>query len=91
MIWSLPQKEPPAVEKGNKYVLNGVKQFITNGEVADIVLVIAVTNQTKKEIKFMKGAEAVTETALRVEELGYFGYPVTPQMRRCKYLAYTVT
>jgi len=33
-----------AVKKGDHYVLNGVKQFITNGEVADIVLVIAVTD-----------------------------------------------
>jgi alkylation response protein AidB-like acyl-CoA dehydrogenase len=36
-----------AVKKGNKYVLNGVKQFITNGEVADIVMVIAVTDPGK--------------------------------------------
>ena len=36
-----------AVKKGSKYVLNGVKQFITNGEVADIVLVIAVTDPEK--------------------------------------------
>ncbi|MFC2146108.1 acyl-CoA dehydrogenase family protein [Acidobacteriota bacterium] len=36
-----------AVKKGTKYVLNGVKQFITNGEVADIVLVIAVTDPAK--------------------------------------------
>lgn len=36
-----------AVKKGNKYVLDGVKQFITNGEIADIVLVIAVTDPEK--------------------------------------------
>jgi butyryl-CoA dehydrogenase len=36
-----------AVKKGNKYVLNGVKQFITNGEIADIVMVIAVTDPEK--------------------------------------------
>lgn len=33
-----------AVKKGNKYVLDGVKQFITNGEFADVVMVIAVTD-----------------------------------------------
>ncbi|MCP4214393.1 MAG: acyl-CoA dehydrogenase [bacterium] len=36
-----------AVKKGHKYVLNGVKQFITNGEVADLVMVIAVTDPDK--------------------------------------------
>ncbi len=37
-----------AVKKGDKYFLDGVKQFITNGEVADIVMVIAVTDPEKK-------------------------------------------
>jgi alkylation response protein AidB-like acyl-CoA dehydrogenase len=32
-----------AVKKGNKYILNGVKQFITNGMHADIFLVMART------------------------------------------------
>lgn len=32
-----------AVKKGNKYILNGVKQFITNGAHADIYLVMART------------------------------------------------
>jgi len=36
-----------AVKKGNKYVLDGVKQFITNGEIADIALVIASTDPEK--------------------------------------------
>lgn len=36
-----------AVKKGNKYVLDGVKQFITNGEVADLVMVIAATDPKK--------------------------------------------
>lgn len=36
-----------AVKKGNKYILDGVKQFITNGENADIVMVIAVTDPEK--------------------------------------------
>lgn len=33
-----------AIKKGDRYVLNGVKQFITNGEFADLVTVIAVTD-----------------------------------------------
>ncbi|MCP4149386.1 MAG: acyl-CoA dehydrogenase [bacterium] len=36
-----------AVKKGDHYVLDGVKQFITNGEVADVVMVIAVTDPEK--------------------------------------------
>jgi len=33
-----------AVRKGDSYVLNGTKQFITSGQTADITLVIAVTD-----------------------------------------------
>jgi butyryl-CoA dehydrogenase len=33
-----------AVRDGDYYVLNGVKQFITNGDIADIVTVIALTD-----------------------------------------------
>ncbi|MCP5045699.1 MAG: acyl-CoA dehydrogenase [bacterium] len=36
-----------AVKKGKKYILNGTKQFITNGEFADIVLVFACTQPGK--------------------------------------------
>lgn len=36
-----------AVKKGNHYVIDGVKQFITNGEIADIIMVIAVTDPAK--------------------------------------------
>ncbi len=36
-----------AEKKGNRYVINGVKQFITNGEVADIYLIIATTDPLK--------------------------------------------
>jgi alkylation response protein AidB-like acyl-CoA dehydrogenase len=36
-----------AIKKGNKYILDGVKQFITNGELADIIMVIAVTDPDK--------------------------------------------
>ncbi len=34
-----------AVRKGNKWVLNGNKTFITNGHYADVVVVIAVTDR----------------------------------------------
>ncbi len=33
-----------AVRDGNEFVINGVKQFITNGDIADIITVMAVTD-----------------------------------------------
>ena len=36
-----------AVKKGDRYVLNGNKTFITNGHYADVVVVIAVTDKSK--------------------------------------------
>jgi alkylation response protein AidB-like acyl-CoA dehydrogenase len=36
-----------AVKKGDRYVLNGNKTFITNGLYADVVVVIAVTDKSK--------------------------------------------
>jgi alkylation response protein AidB-like acyl-CoA dehydrogenase len=35
-----------AVRKGNKWVMNGTKTFITNARYADVVVVIAVTDKT---------------------------------------------
>ena len=37
-----------AVRKGNKWVLNGTKTFITNGSYADVMVVVAVTDRTVK-------------------------------------------
>lgn len=36
-----------AEKDGDYYILNGVKQWITNGEVAEIYTVLAITNKTK--------------------------------------------
>jgi alkylation response protein AidB-like acyl-CoA dehydrogenase len=36
-----------AVKKGDRYILNGSKNFITNGHYADITVVIAVTDKTQ--------------------------------------------
>jgi len=36
-----------AVKKGDRYVLNGTKTFITNGHYADVTVVIAVTDKSK--------------------------------------------
>jgi alkylation response protein AidB-like acyl-CoA dehydrogenase len=37
-----------AVRKGNKWVINGTKTFITNGTYADVMVVVAVTDRTAK-------------------------------------------
>jgi acyl-CoA dehydrogenase len=37
-----------AVRKGDHWVLNGTKQFITNGDVADVATIIAVTDPEKR-------------------------------------------
>jgi alkylation response protein AidB-like acyl-CoA dehydrogenase len=36
-----------AVRKGNKYILNGSKIFVTNGPVADVLLIFAATDKSK--------------------------------------------
>jgi len=36
-----------AIKKGDRYVLNGSKTFITNGRYADVAVVIAVTDKSK--------------------------------------------
>jgi alkylation response protein AidB-like acyl-CoA dehydrogenase len=36
-----------AVRKGNRWILNGTKTFITNGHFADVLVVIAVTDKSK--------------------------------------------
>lgn len=36
-----------AVKKGDRWVLNGVKHFITNGPVADVITVMAVTDPSR--------------------------------------------
>jgi butyryl-CoA dehydrogenase len=37
-----------AVKKGNKWVLNGVKNWITNGREADVAIIYAVIDESKK-------------------------------------------
>ena len=36
-----------AVRKGDRYILNGMKHFITNGDIADVVTVLCVTDRGK--------------------------------------------
>lgn len=42
------KQETRAVLDGDEYVLNGIKTFITNGGSADVFLVFAMTDRTKK-------------------------------------------
>ena len=41
----------------------------------------------KKELKLMKGNEALAEAVIRTGCDGYFGYPITPQSEILEYLA----
>jgi 2-oxoglutarate ferredoxin oxidoreductase subunit alpha len=40
----------------------------------------------KKELRLMKGNEAIAEAAIRAGADGYFGYPITPQSEILEYL-----
>jgi acyl-CoA dehydrogenase len=40
--------EAKAEKKGDKYVLNGMKHFITRGDISDVFTVIAVTDKAKR-------------------------------------------
>lgn len=55
-----------AVKKGNKYILNGTKHYITNATVADIFTVMAVTDPAK-------GAKGITSF---IVEKGFPGFKV---------------
>lgn len=55
-----------AVKKGNKYILNGTKHYITNATVADIFTVMAVTDPEK-------GAKGITSF---IVERGFPGFKI---------------
>jgi len=60
-----------AERRGNHYVLNGVKQFITTGKNADVAVVFAVTDKTagKKGISaFVVDAQTPGFVVARIEE-----------------------
>lgn len=60
--------ETSARKKGNRWVINGSKIFITNGEIADVVLFIAQTDKSKG----LKGLAAF------IVERGTPGFSSTP-------------
>src|SRR4029078_7242818 len=67
---------PTAVKKGNRYVLNGSKTFITNGQRADLIVVVAKTDPKEgaKGVSLV-GVEAADAPGFRrgrrLKKLGY--------------------
>ncbi len=62
-----------AVKKGDKYLLNGSKIFITNGSVADVLLVYAKTAPEK-------GAKGISAFIVEKE---FPGFSVSRKLRKC--------
>ncbi len=62
-----------AVKKGDKYILNGTKIFITNGPIADILLVYAKTAPEKGP----KGISAF------IVEKDFPGFSVSRKLKKC--------
>jgi len=62
-----------AVKKGDKYVLNGTKIFITNGPVADTLLVYAKTDPEK-------GAKGISAFIVEKE---FPGFSVSRKLKKC--------
>ncbi len=59
-----------AVKKGNKYILNGAKTFITNGPIADTYVVYARTGDIKKQVSTF------------IVEKGFSGFKVGKKLRK---------
>ncbi|MEN6483808.1 MAG: acyl-CoA dehydrogenase family protein [Syntrophobacteraceae bacterium] len=62
-----------AAKKGNKYILNGSKMFITNGPIADTILVYAKTAPEK-------GAKGISAF---IVEKDFPGYSVSRKLKKC--------
>jgi len=70
-----------AVKKGNKWILNGVKNWITNGKEADVAIIFALTNPELKHkgiSAFIVDSSATGYTAAKPEDkLGIRGSSTT--------------
>ena len=64
--------ETRAVKKGEKYVLNGTKMFITNGPIGDVFIVMAVTDKSK-------GAMGIS---VFIVEKGFKGFKVGKKLNK---------
>lgn len=62
-----------AVRKGDRYILNGSKIFITNGSVADVLLVYAKTDPDK-------GAKGISAFIIEKE---FPGFSVSRKIKKC--------
>src|SRR6056297_3574510 len=61
-----------AIDKGDHYILNGTKNWITNGNLAEVYLVIAQTDKEKKH----KGINAF------IVEKGWKGFEIGPKEQK---------
>jgi len=61
--------ETTAVRSGNRWVINGSKIFITNGEIADVVLFIAQTDKSK-------GLKGLTSFIVEKDTPGFSSTPM---------------
>jgi acyl-CoA dehydrogenase len=64
-----------AVKNGDEYVINGTKTFITNGTIADYILVFCVTDQETKD-RFKKHSFILVET----DRLGFEAIKIKGKM-----------
>ncbi len=62
-----------AEKKGDKYILNGTKMFITNGPIADVILVYAKTAPEK-------GAKGISAF---IVEKDFPGFSVSRKLKKC--------
>jgi isovaleryl-CoA dehydrogenase len=62
-----------AVKKGDRYILNGTKMFITNGPIADTLLVYAKTDPEK-------GAKGISAFIVEKE---FPGFSVSRKLKKC--------
>ncbi|MBV6274267.1 acyl-CoA dehydrogenase family protein [Alcaligenaceae bacterium CGII-47] len=53
-----------AIKKGNKYILNGTKQFVTSGQTANVAMILAVTDPSK-------GSKGITCFVTSTDNPGY--------------------
>ena len=61
-----------------------VKKYIEKNNLSKIIF--SKRNIIMKELRLMKGNEAIAEAAIRAGVDGYFGYPITPQSEVLEYL-----
>jgi isovaleryl-CoA dehydrogenase len=78
---ALGSMKTSAVRDGNRYILNGTKIFITNGPIADIVIVYARTSKSMGRSKGIsafiveKGFEGF-RVAQKLDKMGFRGSPL---------------